>query len=54
MAALGCVVDGTAMELRSNASCTGSFFYGGLAEDLDTSGDGRADIVCNNAACVYR
>jgi prepilin-type N-terminal cleavage/methylation domain-containing protein len=54
MAALGCVVDGTAMELRSNASCTGSSFYSGLAEDLDTSGDGRADIVCNNTACVYR
>lgn len=54
MAALGCVVDGTPMELRSNASCSGSAHYSGFAEDLDTSGDGRADIVCNNTVCIYR
>ncbi len=54
MAALGCVVDGTPMELRSNASCAGSTYFSGFAENLDSSGDGRADIVCNNTACTYR
>ena len=54
MAALGCVVDGTPMELRSNASCSGSAYFSGLVESLDSNGDGRADIVCNNTNCLYR
>lgn len=54
MAALGCIVDGTPISLRRNANCAGNLLFNGLAEELDTNNDGRADIVCNDAICNYR
>jgi len=54
MAALGCQVDSTTIELRSTSSCGGTTFYSGLADGLDTNDDGRADIVCNSTVCNYR